>query len=446
MKGWTRLFLSLFTTGIYGYLDLILIGWTLGLVWLAARALVTAEGGFAQKVSAGLNDEVFLFGGWGGEARAAAGGWLFLLAVALLDFDMLFMNSLVREVGFPGYDFLAKWLNVAYSMLLILKIVFFTRYSGRQLAVAYCFFFVFRWVYLNNHEYWLAMVLFYILAAKDAPLRRTLKTALGVSTTCFLTVVIGSAFGWIGTVTGFYGIPRDRNSFGYGWYTLTGALLLGICLMYVCWRQVKNLRWFDFVLLAAAMIFSDQGPDCRSSTVCIALLMLFLLLLRLMPSIAKPTWIHALVSAAPATVFGMSLLSGWLYDPAIPFWEKVNGMFTGRLYLANQALTGSQIAIAGQGTWNADFVVDNFYVAQWIYGGPVISLLLWAAVTLLLWRLMKKGAVTESACLVVMLAHAFMDVHFSWPCINITIWLLPCVLYLMPTDRTPSFAPEEKTT
>lgn len=31
--------LSLFTTGIYGYLDFVLIGWTLGLVWLAVRRL-----------------------------------------------------------------------------------------------------------------------------------------------------------------------------------------------------------------------------------------------------------------------------------------------------------------------------------------------------------------------------------------------------------------------
>ena len=435
---------SLFTNGIYSWLDLILIGWTLGLVWLACRALIT-KGALRDKAARALTEERFLFGDWAGDMRQTAGGWMFLTAVVLLQIDVFFMNSLVRESGAAWHSFIAPKMEPLYFCLIVLKLVFFTRYSGWQLGVGWCFFFVSRWVFINNHEFWVITGILFALAAKDAPLRRTLKTGLAVSATCFLAVVLGSVFGWIGTVTGFYGIPRDRNSFGYGWYTLTGALLLGLCLMYVCWRQVKNLRWFDFVLLAAAMVFSDQGPDCRSSTVCIALMMLLLLLLRLVPAIAKPVWIRVLVSAAPAVVFGMSLLSGWLYDPAVPFWEKVNGMFTGRLYLANQALTGSQIAIAGQGSWNTDFVVDNFYVAQWIFGGPVMSLLLWAAVTLLLWRLMKKGAVTESVCLVVMLAHAFMDVHFSWPCINITLWLLPCALYLLPADRTPSFAPEEKT-
>ena len=69
-----------------------------------------------------------------------------------------------------------------------------------------------------------------------------------------------------------------------------------------------------------------------------------------------------------------------------------------------------------------------------------MSLLLWGAVTVLLWRLLKKGAVTESVCLVVMLAQAFMDVHFVWPCINVCLWLLPCVLYLLPQSRIPDFA------
>ena len=272
--------LSLFTTGIYGYLDFVLIGWTLGLVWLAVRALVTAKGSFAQKVRAGLSDEVFLFGGWGGDVRTAVGGWMFLLSVVLLQFDMFFMNSLVRELDLPWYGFLASWLNIAYSMLLILKIVLFTRYSGRQLVAAYCFFFVFRWVYLNNHQYWFAMVLFYMLAAKDAPLRRTLKAGLVTSCASFLAVAVASSAGWIGTLSELWDDGRMRNSFGYGWYNLTGVIVLALCLMYVCLRQVRNLKWFDFIVLAAALVFCNEGPASRAAVVCLALLIALTLLLR----------------------------------------------------------------------------------------------------------------------------------------------------------------------
>lgn len=351
--------LSLFTTGIYGYLDFVLIGWTLGLVWLAVRALVTAKGSFAQKVRAGLSDEVFLFGGWGGDVRTAVGGWMFLLSVALLEFDMFFMNSLVRELDLPWYGFLASWLNIAYSMLLILKIVLFTRYSGRQLAAAYCFFFVFRWVYLNNHQYWFAMVLFYMLAAKDAPLRRTLKAGFATSCASFLAVALASSAGWIGTLSELWDDGRMRSSFGYGWYNLTGVIVLALCLMYVCLRQVRNLKWFDFIVLAAALVFCNEGPASRAAVVCLALLIALTLLLRFLPGIARPVWVRVLVSAAPVLALAASLLGSWLYTPDNALLVKLNDIFTGRLYLANKALSETSLAIAGQGLWDADYVVDN---------------------------------------------------------------------------------------
>lgn len=440
-----RVPLLLFTTGIYGYLDLVLIGWTLGLIWLAARALVTIKGGFAQKVRGGLNDEMFLFGNWGGDIRVAAGGWMFLLSVVLLQFEMFFVNSLVRESGLPWHGMLSSWLGNAYLLLIVVKLLFFTRYSGRQLAAAYCFFFVFRWVYLNNHQYWFVLALFFMLAAKDAPLRRTLKAAFAVSAVSFAVVTVGAAVGWIGTLAELWNDGRMRNSFGYGWYNLTGAFVLGLCAMYVCLRQVKNLKWFDFLLLAAALVFCNEGPVSRAATVCIALLLVLLLLLRFLPGIARPAWVRALVSAAPVLTLIASLLSSWLYAPDNVLLAKLNDAFTGRLYLANIALSETSLAIAGQGLWDGNYVVDNCYVNLWIYAGPVASVLLWGAMAALLWRLLKKGAVTESACLVVMLAHGFMECHVIWPCVNVCLWLMPCILFLLPKERVEDFSSDRNT-
>lgn len=432
---------KLFTTGIYGYLDLVLIGWTLGLLWLGGCALF-AKGGWKGRLHAALSDERLLFGGWAGDARTRVGSWAFAAAMALLQFDMFFMNSYVRETPAAWYGFLASKLEVVYFWLIILKLVFLTRYSGLQLGAGYCFFFVFRWVFLNNGQFWVVAGMMFFLAAKDVRLRQTLKIGLAVSAGSFLAVVAAAAMGWIGTLTlgGDLSGERARNSFGYGWFNLTGAILLAVCVMYVCWRQTRDLKWYDFALLAAALVFCDRGPDSRAATVCIALLILLSALLRFFPGAAKPVWVRGLVSAAPAAAFAASLLSGWFYSAESGFWTRLDSLFTNRLMLANEALTGSGIAIAGQRLTDAGFVVDNFYVAQWVYGGPVTSLLLWVAVTALLWRLMKKGAVTESACLVVMLAHAFMEGHFIWPCINVCLWLLPCVLYLLPRSRTPDFA------
>lgn len=431
---------SLFTTGIYGYLDLVLIGWSFGLVWLAGRALLKKMP-FAQKVRSGLEDEVFLFGDWAAAQREQTGGWLFLIALALMQFDMFFMNSYVRETQAGWYAFLAPKLEIVYFCLIIAKMVFFTRYSGLQLGAGFCFFFVFRWVFLNNGHFWPVTGMLCFLAAKDIRPRRTLKAGLAVSAASFFAVVLAAAVKWIPTLIITDG-GRPRNSFGYGWFNLTGAILLAICIMYVCWRRVNRLKWFDFVLLAAAMVFCDRGPDSRAASICIALLIVLAALLRFLPGLAKPAWVRVLVSAAPVMAFVVSLLGGWLYTASGSAWVKLDSLLSGRLYLAHEALTGSSVAIAGQRLTDSEFLVDNFYVSLWIYGGPVVTLLLWGAVSVLLWRLMKKGAVTESVCLVVMLAHAVMETHFIWPCINVCLWLLPCVLYLLPRERTPDFAPE----
>lgn len=124
------------------------------------------------------------------------------------------------------------------------------------------------------------MALFYMLAAKDAPLRRTLKAGLVTSCASFLAVVLASSAGWIGTLSELWDDGRMRNSFGYGWYNLTGVIVLALCLMYVCLRQVRNLKWFDFIVLAAALVFCNEGPASRAAVVCLALLIALTLLLR----------------------------------------------------------------------------------------------------------------------------------------------------------------------
>lgn len=438
---------SLFANGMFSWLDLILLGWTLGLAWLALCAFLSG-GSLRERAGSALASERFLFGDWAASARQEAGGWLFLAAVVLLQFDMFFMNSLVRESGAAWHSFLASKLEIIYFAAIVLKLVFFTRYSGRQLAAGYCFFFVFRWVFINNHNFWMITGVLFALAAKDVPLRRTLKAGLAVSTASFGAVVLGSMLGWVNTLQIDAGgeTSRLRDSFGYGWFNLTGAILLGLCVMYLCWRQVKNLKWFDFALLAAVMVFCDQGPDSRAATVCIALLIVLSAVLRFAPGLAKPLWVRAMVCAVPAACFAAIQALGWAFSFEDPVLNKLDQLLNGRLHFAHEIFTQTDIAIAGQGLWDRQYTVDNLYANLWCYGGPVASVLFWGAVTVLLWRLMKKGAVTESVCLVALLAHAFMETHFIWPCINVCLWLLPCVLYLLAGDRTPSFAPEEKRT
>ena len=121
--------LSIFTNGVYGILDILLVGWALGLLWLAGCA-VRLPGDLSQKAVGFLSEEKYLFGGWGGELRGKIGGWLFLIAVLALQFATFFLNSLVRETAGAWYGPLTQAVELLYLWAILLKMLLFTRYSA----------------------------------------------------------------------------------------------------------------------------------------------------------------------------------------------------------------------------------------------------------------------------------------------------------------------------
>lgn len=424
---------------LYVQADLALLGMLLGAMVNGLLAL-RESGGFAAGASCFLRRERFLFGEWSGGLRRAAGAWLFLAAAALLQFQVFFANSLVREVWPGAIAQLGLVLDHAIGLCLVLKLVFASRYAGRQLALAWPVYFVLRWAFVNNHNKWFMLGVLFALAAKDVPLRRVLKVCMAVAAACMAVVMTGAVAGIIPSVLqNLEGGGRPRFSFGYGWYNLLGAYLLGLAVMYLCWRQINRLKWFDFALLAGVTVFCDRGPDSRGATVCLVLLIALALALRLFPMLFQKSWLRVLLTVSPLLAFSVSMCINLFYSPENPLLEKLNGMFTGRLFLANQALKGVRVPIAGQ-MMPEGFLVDDFYVTLLLTAGPVVSALVWCGFAVLIWRLLKSGHPTEAVCCVAFLAHGFMEPHLSWPCVNLTVWLLCGIVYLLPCERFPSFA------
>ena len=379
-----------------------------------------------------------MFGSWGCEARLQAGNWLFLAAVVVFQYQAVFSNSLVREVlpGIGGRQDML--LDGVVCCLLGTKILLCTRVSYKQYACAGAVFFVLRWVFLNAQYFWFGASLCMVLAAKDVPLHRVLKACFAVTAACLAAVNLLAVIGFIPTLIIGEG-SRPRNSFGYGWFNLLGAYVLGLALMYVCLRQ-KRFRWYDFAVLLALAAYMNYGPDSRAATLCLLLLVALVLALRLWPELFAKAWVRWVLACAPFAAFAACYWMQWAYNPASPLFLKLDALFSGRLSLGHEAIDLVPVRLLGQFI-TQDIVVDNFYLQWWLMSGPIASLLLWLGFSVLIFRLLKNGHPTEVICCLVMLAHAVMEQHVMWSCVNVTLWLLAGVVYLVPDGRFPSFAP-----
>lgn len=422
--------------GLYTYTNILLLGIFAGCIWYVARLLRYPKEKRWDNIWQQLNQQHWLFGQWGMQLRNKLAPWLFCVAAAIYQFEIFFVNSLYRERLPYLYNIGTLVLDQILILCLTVKILFCSKYSARQLAVVFCMFFVMRWVFFNNHNQWVMLSVLLIMAAKDIPLRRALKGCFAIGTASVVVVAASSLLGIIDTLYDME-TGRYRNSFGYGWYNYFGACLLGLALMYVCLRRLHRLKWYDFCVLLGLAVFSDKGPDSRAVTICLVLLTVALFLLRVIPRVLHWLPVKIILSFGPMLAFGLSMAVATNWNPESKWMTALNALLSGRVELSWNGLNEMPFRIAGQ-IPSPNMLVDNAYVQHWIISGPVVSLLIWTAFSLLIWRLISQNHFTEVACCLVMVCHGLMEIHVTWACMNITIWLLSGVLY-WPAEQ-PNFS------
>lgn len=425
----------------YDYANFAVLALFAGCVWYAWQTLRSPKAAPWFSLGQHLETPRILFGDWMSEQRLALGPWLFSIAAVLYQFEIFFINSLYRERLLWLYNYGSVIMDHILALCLLAKILLCTRYNGRQLAVGFGVLFVIRWVFINNHIQWMFLAMMFALAAKDVPLRRTLKAVFAVGACSVTVVAVSSLLGVISTVQEI-GTDRYRNSFGYGWYNFFGACLLGLALMYVCLRGVKRLKWFDFVPLVAFVLLCDFGPDSRAATMCLELLIVALLVVRIWPAVLRPLPVRILLAVSPVLAFAASMILAFLWNQESPVMAMLDRLLSTRISLGWEALQTMPFAIAGQMPVDG-MLVDNAYLHYWLLAGPVASAMIWGGFALLVWRLLKEGHATEAICCLVMICHGTMEGHVIWACVNVSIWLL-CGVIFWP-ERQPFFARAEET-
>ena len=217
----------------------------------------------------------YLFGDWGGEARARWGQRAFLLALMLYEFTVVFCNSMARENWPFLQGQLAPVLDMIMYTLVCGKILLGTRYTWRELICAGVLYFVARWVYFNGQNIWFLGLVMVLLAAKAVPLRRSLQAFLGCGVPTLALVEVLHFAGIIAPDALSERSGSYRLMFGYGHPNTFGGIVLGLVLAWVLLRQAK-ITWAEIAAVAGVGLFLYKGPASRSPALCAFLLAVLL--------------------------------------------------------------------------------------------------------------------------------------------------------------------------
>lgn len=413
----------------------------LALFAAAAIDLVLAwrrTGGLRPALASLWREEHLLFGPWARQARLRWGQAAFCAGLALYEFTVVVCNSMAREQWPWLQGQLSPVLDTAMYLCFFAKILLGTRYTWRSLGCAGCLYFIARWVYFNGQNIWFLGMAVVLLAAKDIPLRRAMKTFLGCGVPALALVEV---LHFAGIIAPGATSERDgsfRLMFGYGHPNTFGGVVFGLVMAWVLLRR-SALRWFEIAAMAGVGVFLLVGPASRSAALCMLLLALLLAVARLLQRRTAPRPAAALCAALAPLVAAFSLILplfvikvGPWADEIGPAWlRRLDELLTCRISLAWAAYRVHDIKIAGQmlTEWP---VLDNIFVYLLYQFGPVLLALALLLLTAALYGYARLGQWQSVACLIAMLAYGYMETQVLHITSNPALLLLCGGIFALP--------------
>lgn len=385
--------------------------------------------------------EHLLFGAWGADARLRIGQAAFCLGLALYEFTVVFCNSMAREQWPWLQAQLSPVLDTVMYTAFLVKILFGTRYTWRSLGTAGALYFIARWVYFNGQNIWFLGLAVVLLAAKDVPLRRAMKTFLGCGVP---TLAVVEILHFAGILAPGATSERDgsfRLMFGYGHPNTFGGIVFGLVLGWVLLRRAK-MRWAEIAAVAAIAVFLLVGPASRSAALCALLLAILLAVSKLVASRPAHRFVAGLCAALVPLEVAVSLIlplfvvkiGPWANDIGPAWLKRLDDLLTCRISLSWAAYRMYDIKIAGQMLmdWPS---IDNIFVYLLYQFGPVMMVLAALLLTVALYGYARRGRWQEVACLVAILLYGYMETQVLHITSDPAVLLLCGVIFAQPADR-----------
>ena len=311
--------------------------------------------------------------------------------------------------------------------LVLAKVLFASRYSGRQLlvSVGLCLWFAFSHMITGYDP--IANSLCAMLILKDVDLRWSLSWLSGsifAKLAAHLALIGAGVFtaGWAER----WETGRLRADLQFGSVNFLGIALAQMAILWLALRP--RFKLWHLLPFGAVLVFIQQVPDCRSAVLIGLGFAVLLVLARFLPRLFAAKPVRALLVAA--FTWALSLV----YDKDNKVMAAVDFVLSRRISLAYntfgmEKLYGNQHFFFGQAFIPDGFYrVDNSYIYYYYLCGPIMVALICLGFVLLTYWLLKQGDLPLALAVAMFTVYAVME-HCLSPGLNMTLYLMPIALY-----------------
>ena len=366
--------------------------------------------------------------------------WLFIAAWALYLVARLLAltewHALAVSDVFPTILQYTEYVSAALALLVIL-INFILRVYSWKVIVAYGLFAAAIAVSAYFSANRTLILVFLILgAAYGQSGKRIITISAMVTAALLFVVVLCSQIGLTQNeiwhrVTPDGQITRVRESLGFIYASTGASLFFGFILQYIFLRK-ERCRFWELLILELINGFFFFKTDSRLPFYFGTAVLVFFLI----QSFFKNHWrftrhLKGLLIAAPGLIAAVTVASYYLFDPASPFWNKINTFLTLRYTFGTNALAeygvkffGQPILWIGNGSGKETGVynyVDCSYMQILIQYGILLLVAIIALYTVAMVRSVKKSDYWTVCLLGIVLLYSITEPYL----LNIAVVPIP---------------------
>lgn len=325
-----------------------------------------------------------------------------------------------------------SWLCVYTA---VANILFFSDYSLKQLLFIFSILAIFYMGFSVSRSRHLFQGFVLVFSAKRINWHR-----FAIVNTCFYPILLLSIFicNRMGLIINL-NLTRNnsvRTDIGFSHPNVFGAYLMVICMSWMIIRYEK-LKIYDYLIFIAITVYIWLGPNSRSSSLTLVLMMLALPLFKKWGHLFKKKIIQIFLSLCYPLGFLLSYICSLFYSSENNLLTLIDKILSGRISLANvfllnysptlfgqklKLVSSAQISLKG----GTSAILDNAYIRMYLETGIIPTIIFICIMVTAIYYLIDKGHYNLVLCLCLFSVYGLFEYRINK--ISVNFLLLAVVL------------------